>query len=76
MHFILCFFIVKLVSNYAGIPTTFYRRARLFNCIYCCINCISCVLNVRIIRAVIDDGHVYGEQALTVTKRRAPAEAI
>jgi hypothetical protein len=34
------------------------------------------VFNVRIIRAVIDGGHVYGEQALTVTKRRAPAEAI
>jgi hypothetical protein len=41
------------------------------------VNCISCILKrVRIIRAVIDDGHVYGGQASTVTKRSAPAEAI
>jgi hypothetical protein len=31
---------------------------------------------VRIIHAVIDGGHVYGEQALTLTKRIAPAETI
>jgi hypothetical protein len=70
------FSIVKSLIRFTKVSLSAFIQLHLL-LYFVSANCISCILKrVRIIRAVIDDGHVYGEQAFTVTKRSAPAEAI